>query len=891
MTYRFHDRLKEEEAFSQMKVLLERRPTPISFPSALESQYRTSRERGRVRALLTFLQAVWVIDLLCIGLDAVVMPDQLFYCALVRIMAITPTFMCARVVIRHCRSPIIQTIALAISMLVLTVGAVYMGRLAGSIHEDRYLVAAMFAGFACTVAANIPFKHAVVYLVGSIITFMLLVFVRDAHLGVPQIVFHNIELLTYYPLAMLAGLDVRYRLEVMQRRHFLMMLREEAHSDELARQRGLNELTLQNMVQGLLMVDGHGCVQVMNDRYLELLKLPTNVRDRPWKVRDLIQLQIDRGDFGDQLQLMPAELRSEFFGNVTSARALYYERIRIDGAILGIRTVEMADGGYVRTFQDISARKTNERELTEARDAAEAASKARSEFLALMSHEIRTPMNAVMGLTDALAETTLDQDQQKLVNSVSVASRNLLQILNDVLDFSKLQAGRLQLEDIAFAPKTIIDEAVSILDGPAKAKGLKLTKGDIDLPEALKGDPGRLRQVLLNLISNAVKFTPTGAVTVSARQIGLEGDLVTFEIDVKDTGIGIPQDRLAKLFQDFVQVDNSISRRFGGTGLGLAISRRIIRQMQGDIRVASTEGVGSVFTVRVSQPAVHRDTIARTAGETDASGLEASLKQLGRPLRLLLAEDNAMNQFVFGRVLKALDIQITVAENGLKAVEAAQSAPFDAIFMDMRMPELDGLSATRAIRALGGALTSLPIIALTANAFTEDIKACRDAGMDDFLAKPIVKRRLFEIIKRLAQSITTQDAIDRLLIDDDGPSEEASDQPVFDRAILQDLREAIGEDGVIETVEIFLDDNRSRIARLQNFSVDTDRNMIEIESHSLKGAARAVGFLQLAGLGALMEQKAATLTADAYRTLMAETLEAFQDAERMAHQAGLAQAA
>jgi signal transduction histidine kinase/CheY-like chemotaxis protein len=376
-----------------------------------------------------------------------------------------------------------------------------------------------------------------------------------------------------------------------------------------------------------------------------------------------------------------------------------------------------------------------------------AANQAKSRFLAMMSHEIRTPMNAVLALTQTLLDEKLEPKINKSIETIRDSGNNLLRILNDILDYSKLEAGQLTLENLAFSPAALTQNIASTLEPRATTKGLRLTgTGDADLPPALLGDAGRIRQVLLNLAANAMKFTETGSVTIETHCTKRSADTARIVWVVRDTGIGIAAEKIAGLFQEFTQADNSITRRFGGTGLGLAISKRIIDQMGGTITVESVEGEGTSFRFEVSFP-ITNALPAESQDESDVpQRLKAALQRLGRPLRVLVAEDNATNQFVVAQLLKHLDIRVDVAENGSEAVALVKSASFDMILMDMQMPEMDGLEATRTIRKLGGAFATLPIIALTANAFAEDVVACREAGMDDFVAKPINKNTLLSKI-------------------------------------------------------------------------------------------------------------------------------------------------
>ncbi|WP_346287133.1 response regulator [Zoogloea sp.] len=384
-------------------------------------------------------------------------------------------------------------------------------------------------------------------------------------------------------------------------------------------------------------------------------------------------------------------------------------------------------------------------ELGAAKEAAEAANIAKSVFLANMSHEIRTPLGAIAGLTHLIRQAGLPHEQHERLDKLEMAGKHLLGVINAILDLSKIEAGKFFIDEAPVHPEALLADVASLIHDRARSKGLTLGTECGPMPHNLLGDPTRIRQALLNFAVNGIKFTEKGSVRISARVVEQSDHDALLRFEVADTGIGIAPEALARLFSAFEQADNSISRKYGGTGLGLALSRKLSQLMGGDAGADSQPGIGSTFWLSVRLRKSAQDASPQTPPAPGQAILELQRDHAGR--HILLVEDEPVNREIGKLVLEDAGLTVHLAEDGEAALERISAQHFDLILMDMQMPRMDGLAATRAIRALPGGQQP-PIVALTANAFAEDRMRCCDAGMDDFLSKPFEPEQFYSVILR-----------------------------------------------------------------------------------------------------------------------------------------------
>ena len=510
--------------------------------------------------------------------------------------------------------------------------------------------------------------------------------------------------------------------------------------------------------------------------------------------------------------------------------------------------------GSVGMWTDITEIKEVHRQLEEETERAQAASVAKSEFLAIASHELRTPMNGVLGMAGLLLRSAMPEEQKRRVEVIKQSGESLLGLLNEILDISKIESGQFVIEKIDFSLRDMIVRLRALLESPARQKGLNFDCNvDENVPDILFGDLTRIRQVLLNLVGNAIKFTDSGSVGVSVSSEFHEGDTPIIRFEISDTGVGIDVSEQEKIFEKFTQADSSTTRNYGGTGLGLAICRELVELLGGDIGVDSVYGEGSYFWFTV--PCAIGD-LANVATFEDSVRTRSPNGLEDISFKILLVEDNPINQEIEIAVLLDAGHEVDVVENGQEALTAVVDGNYDVVLMDAHMPEMDGIEATKAIRALNSDKKSIPIIALTANAMVGDREKYLASGMNDYISKPFDPDRL------LSSLVTSVHGIDVSLARQTGSSD-TSQPPLND--VLGKADEAPAQFGVLDykiidpiklgkpdlwrrLVEIYLRNSPDNLATIEQAIMRNDFPAVEMAAHTLKSSSANLGALPLSDL-------------------------------------------
>jgi signal transduction histidine kinase/FixJ family two-component response regulator/HPt (histidine-containing phosphotransfer) domain-containing protein len=614
--------------------------------------------------------------------------------------------------------------------------------------------------------------------------------------------------------------------------------------------RELMQTVLDNMSDGVTLWDRDFTWQFSNRQHIARQQYTPEMLRPGTSGVDMIRFQALRGEYGPltDIEAKVQEVAATIRGGGR------YERRTLGGRFIEFNYSKLANGSVLGLYRDITELKDREQALAAAKEAAEAAraeaeaaTQAKSTFLATMSHEIRTPMNGVLGMMEVLEHQGLNEQQRHTVDTMRESAQALLRIIDDLLDFSKIEAGRLELEETAFSLSGLISGAIDTFRPQAEAKGLVLDAAiAAGSNDALVGDPTRVRQILFNLLSNALKFTKRGGVHVRAGTVPLGHGATRVTLSVSDTGIGLTEEERARLFQPFAQADSSTTRRFGGTGLGLSIVRRLSQLMQGEVAIDSTPGAGSTFKVTLTLKAAPADSPLAALLRPEP-GVKAKSKR-NEGLRVLVVDDHPVNREVLVRQLELLGLSADSVNDGVEAIEAWAAGRYIAVLADIHMPRMDGYELTRRMRAAeaeGRKAGHTPVVAVTANAMKDEEERCMAAGMDAYLVKPVSIERLRTTLERWL-------SVERAGNGHDADGEDVSVSAI-DRSVLGAW---LGDDraAIDSLLGKFRDTARDTHREIESASRSGNLAALAAAAHKLKGAAQAVGAKGVGAAAAALEQ-------------------------------------